>query len=166
MKPRQILLAAALLVTLLAAFWPESAPLEVVAVAARPQATQAVPGKMPRLARQQESVRLGEMKANLFPAHTWAPPVLPVQHAEPPPEKALEIPLEIPQETAPPLPFQFVGRWQENGAEVVFLADGNRLLKAQLGDTLSGWQLTHITPQSLSFIWLALNQSQSLRITP
>jgi len=65
---------------------------------------------------------------------------------------------------APPLPFQYLGRWQEGGKDVVFLGEGERVVKAQVGDSLSGWHLDQASGTALTFTWTALNQQQTLRI--
>ena len=160
MKPRQFLLALALLATLVAAFWPqpqEQAGVtgsEVVGAVAQ---RQRKPAAVPRAQGARADSQLGAMRGNLFPAQTWRPP------PPPPPKQA---PLPPPPPVAPPLPFQYVGRWKEDGKDVIFLAQGNRVLKAQVGDALSGWHLDQATDDALTFTWTLLNMQQTLRIAP
>lgn len=160
MKPRHFLLALALLATLVAAFWPQ--PQEpagvtgseiVGAVAQR----QRKPAAEPQAQGAREDSRLRPMRGDLFPAQTWRPP------PPPPPKQA---PLPPPPPVAPPLPFQYLGRWKEDGRDVIFLAQGNRVLKAQVGDALSGWHLDQATDDALTFTWTLLNLQQTLRIAP
>ena len=160
MKPRQVLLILALLATLVAAFWPQPQQQagvtgsEIVGAVDKPQ-------RKPTALAQAQGARadgqLGPMRGNLFPAQTWRPP------PPPPPKQA---PLPPPPPVAPPLPFQYVGRWKEDGRDVIFLAQGNRVLKAQVGDALSGWHLDQATDDALTFTWTLLNMQQTLRIAP
>jgi len=160
MKPRQFMLALALVATLVAVFWPqpqEKAGVtgsEVVGAVAK---RERKPATLPQAQGAREDSRLGPMRGNLFPAQTWRPP------PPPPPKQA---PLPPPPPVAPPLPFQYVGRWKEDGKDVIFLAQGNRVLKAQVGDALSGWHLDQATDDALTFTWTLLNMQQTLRIAP
>ncbi len=157
MKPRQILLTLALAATLAAAFWPRPAA-EVVGAVAKPgrapapvvvaQVTASVPAS---------ANALGPMNADLFPPQSWRPPPPPARGmVEPPP----------PPPMAPPLPFQYLGRWREGGKDVVFLAQGERVLQARVGEALAGWHLDQASDDALTFTWTALNLRQTLRITP
>jgi hypothetical protein len=159
MKPRQILLAVALVATVVAAFWPQPQEhagvtgSEIVGAVAK---RERKPAALPRAQDAREDGQLGPMRGNLFPAQTWRPP-------PPPPPKLAPLP---PPPVAPPLPFQYVGRWKEDGRDVIFLAQGNRVLKAQVGDALSGWHLDQATDDALTFTWTQLNMQQTLRIAP
>jgi len=149
MKPRQLLIALALAATLAAVFWPRPQEVGVVGAVAR---TAGVP---PAGARDARDPQLGAMRADLFPPQTWQPPPPPApKRVEPPP------PL------APPLPFQYLGRWKEGGKDVIFLDQGNRVLQARVGDTLAGWHLDQTSDDALTFTWTALNMQQILRIAP
>ena len=160
MKPHQVLLILALLATLVAAFWPqpqEQAGVTGSAIVAAVAQRQRKPAAVPQAQGAREDSRLGPMRGNLFPAQTWRPP------PPPPPKQA---PLPPPPPVAPPLPVQYVGRWKEDGKDVIFLAQGNRVLKAQVGDALSGWHLDQATDDALTFTWTLLNMQQTLRIAP
>jgi hypothetical protein len=163
MKPRQFMLALALVATVVAAFWPRPEKKAGVAGTAVPDVVGAMaksqrkPAAVPRAQGAPEDRRLGAMRGNLFPAQTWRPP-------PPPPPK--QVPLPPPPPVAPPLPFQYLGRWKEGGKDVIFLVQGNRVLKAQVGDALSGWHLDQATDDALTFTWTQLNMQQTLRIAP
>jgi hypothetical protein len=168
MKPRPLLLALALAATLAAAFWPAAEEeAEVVGAVENPRRPPTKPGaSTPSPAGTVEVPHtkgaLGPSRADLFPAQTWqalAPPT-----PEPEPESAPP-PLPPPPQ-APPLPFQYLGRWQEGGKDVYFLEQGTRLVEARVGDSLSGWHFDQATETTLTFTWTALNQRQTLRITP
>ena len=167
MKPRQLLLGLVLAAALAAAFWPQPEAPELAAAAPRraQQPARLVIAAAAGTSRQgadagdsaASATRLGAMAADLFPQQTWRPP-------PPPPPKL--VPLPPPAPVAPPLPFQFVGRWQEGGAEVIFLARGGNLIKTRVGDSLAGWRLDQATSNVLTFTWIALNLQQTLRIAP
>lgn len=159
MKPRQIMLALALVATLAAVFWPQPQD-EVVGAVAKSRTTQArfagVPTAGGRDARvPQPAPQLGALRADLFPPQTWQPP---------PPAAPKRV--EPPSPLAPPLPFQYLGRWKEGGKDVIFLDQGNRVLQARVGDTLAGWHLDQASDDALTFTWTALNMQQILRISP
>jgi len=167
MKPRQIMLALGLAATLAAAFWPrpkdeakvvgtEAMDTDVVgAVAKRERGHK--PASVPQAQDARQERQLGTLRGNLFPAQTWRPP-------PPPPPKV--VPLPPPPPVAPPLPFQYLGRWKEGGKDVIFLVQGGRVLKAQVGDALAGWHLDQATDNALTFTWVPLNMQQTLRIAP
>ena len=163
MKPRQLMLALALVATVVAAFWPQPEKKAGVVGTAVPDVVGAVakrehkPAAVPQAQAAPEDGRLGAMRGNLFPAQTWRRP-------PPPPPK--QVPLPPPPPVAPPLPFQYLGRWKEDGKDVIFLVQGNRVLKAQVGDALSGWHLDQATDDALTFTWTQLNMQQTLRIAP
>lgn len=102
----------------------------------------------------------GSMAADLF-----APPPQP---PKPRPVVApVVVPAPPPPPMAPPLPFRYLGRWQEaNTGVVVFLAQGETLYRARMGDTLAGWRLDRIDAAALDFTWIALQQRQTLRTPP
>lgn len=160
MKPRHFMLALALSTTLLAAFWPHpqdegEGPDVVGAVAKRERGQQ--PATAPTAKDPRDGRRLGAMRADLFPAQSWRPP-------PPPPPKQVILPPPVP--VAPPLPFQYLGRWKDGGKDVIFLAQGNRLLQAQVGDVLAGWHLDQASDSALTFTWTPLDMQQTLRIAP
>jgi len=159
MKPRQVLIALALGVTLAAALWPRPEEEVVEAVARSAGGTQTTGTQRTRrpTTPAETPPQLGALRANLFPAQTWRPP-------PPPPPKV--VPLPPPPPMAPPLPFQYLGRWQEEDKEVIFLAQGSRVLHARVGDTLAGWHLDQASESALTFTWTALNMRQILRIAP
>ncbi len=91
----------------------------------------------------------------LFAAHSWyvAPP--PPPPAPPPPPVA---------PTAPPFPYTFVGAYTSQGdGTVYFLAQGDRVIDAHVGDRLDGvYQFESATAGQLTFNYLPLNIRQLL----
>jgi hypothetical protein len=100
-------------------------------------------------------VRFQALGPDLFPVHSWQPP------PPPPPE-----PLPPPPPTAPSLPFQFLGRWQEGGEEVYFLAQGQQVHSLKRGDAIRLWRLEETAPAGLVFTYVPLNERRTLRLTP
>jgi hypothetical protein len=94
----------------------------------------------------------------LFAQRSWyvAPPPRP-----PPPPPPAPPP---PEPTAPPLPFAFVGSLTPTGAQpVFFLARGDRVVDAHVGDRLDGvYQLESAAGGQLVFVYLPLNVRQTL----
>jgi hypothetical protein len=156
MKPRQFLLALALAASLAAAFWPRPQEEVVGAVAKQDRRVDKRSASTNARPNTGEAPQLGIMRGNLFPAQTWQPP--------PPARRMATLP--PPPPVAPPLPFQYLGRWQEGGKDVLFLAQGNRVLHARVGDSLSGWHFDRAGDADLTFTWTALNMQQTLRIAP
>jgi hypothetical protein len=134
----------------------ESDTIELARPGVRTQARPAVqPVAVP--AKPDEAVpRLTLARANLFPSQTWyvpPPPPPPPPPAPPPPP---------PQ--APPLPFSYMGRWQEAGQTTYYLMRGTTPVSVRVGHVLEGvWQLEPVSGRLLNFTYLPLNQMRSLR---
>jgi hypothetical protein len=93
--------------------------------------------------------------AALFAQHSWV--VLALAPALPPPPPP-------PEPTAPPLPYAFLGSFAPDGAEpVYFLARGDRVIDAHVGDRLDGvYQLESAAGGQLVFVYLPLDVHQTL----
>lgn len=106
-------------------------------------------------ATQPAPERLGLSQVNLFPVQTWyvpPPPPPPPPYVPPPPPEA------------PPLPYSYMGRWQEGGVTTVYLTRGTLPLSVRAGQVLDGvWRLDALANGSLNFTYLPLNQTRSLR---
>jgi len=93
--------------------------------------------------------------SHLFAPHSWyvAPP--------PPPPVAEEAP---PAPTAPPLPYTYVGSYAPSGERATyFLARGDRVVDAHVGDKLEGSLLFEkVEGGQLVFNYLPLNIRQTL----
>ncbi len=90
----------------------------------------------------------------LFAVHSWH--VVPVVPLPPPPPP--------PAPTAPPFPFTFLGSYAPEGANVVyFLAKGDRVLDAHVGDRIDGvYQFESAEGGQLVFTYLPLGVRQTL----
>ena len=94
----------------------------------------------------------------LFAQHTW---VVPKPAPPPPPPPPPEPP---PPPTAPPLPFTFLGSYAPRGEKpVYFLARGDRVVDARVGDKLDGvYELESAAGGQLVFVYLPLDIRQHL----
>ncbi len=163
MNPRLILLLAALAITLGAVWWVEQhgeemADEALVEPVTRRAAGQgkAVPTTAPAIQTTgQRTVRFEALGPDLFPPSSWQPS--PPPPPEPPPP---------PPPTAPLLPFQYLGRWEEVGDAVLFLAHGEQTLSLRQGDTVGLWRLDQVGSGRLDFTYVPLNEQRSLRINP
>jgi len=174
MNTRHKVLAAALAATLVAVWWSghdlDDVDAEIVAAAPRNAANPA--GVAPRTAPQLAPVasngaadspatenepRFVAAGPDLFPVQSWRPP-------PPAPPVVVEAPPPPPQ--APPLPFRYVGRWAADDGETVFLAQGERVLNAKIGEQLGQWRLDAADAGGLTFTYLPLQQKRQLRYGP
>jgi hypothetical protein len=98
----------------------------------------------------------GSRTGQAFGAKSWyvPPPAPPHAVVAPPPP------------TAPPLPFAYLGRFQENGAAaVILLTRGERLYLVNVGDVIDEtYRVETLTPSEVVFIYLPMDQRQVLRI--
>jgi hypothetical protein len=94
--------------------------------------------------------------SNLFASHSWyTPPPPPPQRAPPPP----------PEPTAPPLPFAYMGSYEQDGATVFFLVRGDRTYDVRVGDVIdSTYSVDSVNNGQLMFTYLPMKTSQSLQV--
>lgn len=165
MNARHGMLALALVVTLVVAFWPEQGDevngLEVVQAekSRQPAAAPGLPaGDKAATAAQAAERFVAKAEGNLFPRQTWVPP--------PPPPKKVK-PLPPPPPRPPALPFSFLGKWVEKGSETIFLTQGDRVLQVHQGDVLAvNWRLDEVSQHQLVFTYLPLDMTQTMRVSP
>ncbi len=141
--------------------WREAEGEEPVAAVVRPASERRVPATQAS-GRSAAGVALGSgqeprfqaLGPDLFPAHSWQP--LPPPPPEPPP----------PPPTVPPLPFQYLGRWQDGAGEVYFLAQGQQVHTLKRGDSVGPWRLDETSSGQLVFTYVPMNERHILRWTP
>jgi hypothetical protein len=129
---------------------PLAAATEVARAEAQPRAAEAGPAS--------DRVVAPTHAAALFAQHSWfvlkpAPPPPPPPAAPPPPEP-----------TAPPLPYVFLGSFAPGGEPpVYFLARGDRVIDAHVGDRLDGvYHFESAGGGQLVFVYLPLDIRQTL----
>jgi len=112
-----------------------------------PRASKARPGS--------DRVVASTRAAALFAPHSWyVPPPPPPPVAPPPP----------PEPTAPPFPYTLIGSFAPEGhPPVFFLAHGDRVIDAHVGDRIDGvYQFESAAGGQLVFVYLPLNIRQNL----
>lgn len=149
MTARHWILAAALSATLLAVFLGNSeneAPDIVAAVERAPTSTAQSASAVGNNARMSEST------TDLFAAHDWNPPPPPVEVKPAKPE-------------APPLPYRYLGRWEENGVLTLILGRGDLSIPVRNGQTLDGeWRIDRIAARRIDFTFLPLKTRAHLAL--
>lgn len=179
MAPRQLTLLLLLAGTLAAVWWvgqEEGADTAEVVGAATPgrQAgtLSLIPGPSPQGGKERvlpspagggvggEGGRVAEKRfaasgPDLFPVQSFRPP--------PPPPRPLPPP---PPPQAPQLPYKYLGRWEEDGLETIFLAEGNRTRAVHQGDRLGQWRVEAIRGDVMTLVYLPLDQTRTLRLAP
>ena len=136
---RQILLGAALLLTLVDAS---------VSASVSASADTKVPPESS--ARNDASVRLRRTNANPFAARSWAPP--------PPPAPVVRA--VVPK--APPLPFVYMGKMLDGKAITAFVSMSGQTHLLHGGDTVRDYRVEAISAKEITFIYLPLNEKQRL----
>ena len=141
-----------------------SAPAPVVVASAAPGGT-ARPGEtaIMRLVPREELIgEVGEgsfkSKDGVFGGQNWNPP--------PPPPTAAELkPPPPPPPTAPPLPFQYLGKAAAEGQWEVYLVRGEQTFVVKKGMQIDGmYRVDAIAPPTLTITYLPMNQVQQLNI--
>jgi len=138
-----------------------SAATRAAAPAAPPAPARAAAGRL--AAREADAAAV-----DLFARRSWAPPPPPPPKPAPPPPPPPPAPPPPPPK-APPLPFTFVGFIEtDGGGPKVLLALGDELIVARRGDELAGrrYRLANVTGSALEFVYLPLQQAQSLQLPP
>lgn len=93
---------------------------------------------------------------NVFTTKTW-------YVAPPPPPPAPPVP--PPPPTAPPLPFTYLGQFQDGGKAEIFLVKDDRVLTVRQGDIVEGnYRVDGIVGSKLELTYLPLGIKQTLNI--
>lgn len=175
MKPRHLVLGAALALAaglvLFGDSTPEATLAEPVERAATPTAPRAATASasgadsaIARLVARETLIgasgdRFGEGDNSLFARHDWTPPPPPPSN-----QPALEAP-PPPPPSAPPLPFTYLGKSLQDGVWEIYLARGERTYLVRDGATIDGtYRVDAIRPPVLNLTYLPLDQSQQLNI--
>lgn len=97
-------------------------------------------------------------KDGVFGGQNWNPP-------PPPPPPAELNPPPPPPPTAPPLPFQFLGKAAADGQWEVYLGRGEQTFVVRKGTQIDGsYRVDNIAPPTLTITYLPMNQVQQLNI--
>lgn len=161
---RKSILFVALALTLMASFWGGdddeiAEPVERPASSAprdTPRQSQNAPAPLAlhRELLQREAADL-EID-NIFAARSWYVP--------PPPPKPTR-PLPPPPPTAPPMPFAYIGKLEEEGRTMIFLSRQGVNYSVKQGDQIEGtYRVEEISPHAVILTYLPLNIRQTLPI--
>jgi hypothetical protein len=131
-------------------------------------ATLATPakGKTPGAAAASSAVAVVPIKdlspaGDLFASRSWkAAPVLGTVIEQP-----VVVTPEVQVPTAPPLPFQFVGRLADRSDLQVFLQNGEKIYVVRKGDVIDEtWRIERISDEEMSLVYLPLHLAQTLSV--
>ena len=110
--------------------------------------------ELERLQRQEAPAKIDTAASHAFSAMSWYVPPPP-----PPPQK----PLPPPPPTAPPMPFTFMGRYEEGGARIILLVRGERIYTVSEGDVIDNtYRVERLTAGQLELTYLPLNIKQTI----
>ncbi|WP_212624961.1 hypothetical protein [Pseudomonas sp. PP3] len=98
---------------------------------------------------------------DLFAARSWkaAPKLASVT------EQPVTVAPVVQAPTAPPMPFQFIGRMDDRTDLQVFLQNGEKIYVVRKGDVIDEtWKIEGISDLELSLVYLPLHLSQTLSV--
>jgi hypothetical protein len=164
-KREWVLLALVAVAIFLAVAAPDEDADSGVAVAQAAPARKAQASRVPDdfdldFARPRREVP-AEEPANAFESKSWYVPP-----PSPPPPPVVQIkPAPPPPPAAPPLPFTFLGLYQDAAKPVIFLVRGDRVLMVSAGEVIEGtYRVEGIVGTTLAITYLPLNIRQSLAV--
>ncbi|NBA96732.1 hypothetical protein [Pseudomonas sp. R5(2019)] len=137
-------------------FFTEPAPAtDAASVAGSQEATPA------QAAKAQANKDKPAIAGDLFAAKSWKPVVAMATVTEQP----LAAAPDEPAPTAPPLPFQFIGRLDNQQDQQIFLQNGEKLYVVRHGDVIDNtYRIDHISATELSLVYLPLHLTQTLSV--
>lgn len=162
---RSLLLGAGLVITLAATWYAAGvdeagdellASPERAVASARPRAANvpvANASGVPLQRGAPEAQRMARDGGDLFATQSWKPP---------PPPPAVATPAPPPR--APELPYRYLGRMEEDGRVIAFLAEGAQQQPrvVRQGDLLPNYRVDEITLLGMRLTYLPLNETQRL----
>lgn len=103
-----------------------------------------------RVQQQEGEAEVG----NVFSATSWYVPPPPPPPVKPPPP---------PKPTAPPLPFTYLGRYEESPAVIIMLVKGDRIYTVSEGDVIENtYRVERVVAGMVELTYLPLNIKQSI----
>lgn len=165
-KKRKLLLSSSLALTLIATGWVSRFETSDAAVSLEPATQKAAPVRKPDLRdTEQYTNPTAETMPNTVTRYSdtvrdiFAAPVI---HRPAPPPPAAE---QIVTPTAPPLPFTYMGRMQDDGVDTVFLATPQNNYMVHSGDVVNDqYRIDSIGNGQVIFTYLPLTITQTLAI--
>lgn len=114
--------------------------------------------ELERLARPEPAQETGQEEAEegggIFSVTSWyVPPPPPPQQPPPPP----------PEPTAPPLPFSYLGRYQESQSVVIMLVKGDRIYTVSAGEVIENtYRVEGLIGGRVELTYLPMNVRQTI----
>lgn len=135
---------------------------EAVTVVASP-AKNKTSGTLPAATTDKKTSVVKDLSpaGDLFAARSWkaAPKLAAVI------EQPVNVTPVVQAPTAPPLPFQFIGRMDDRSDLQVFLQSGEKIYVVRKGDVIDEtWRIEGISDVELSLVYLPLHLSQTLSV--
>ena len=173
---KKAVLGGAAVATLLAAlFAPEdegsivgpatATPRQMERVALAPLAAVAAPQTDHALAIHPRRALEDEEAATLFAKQSWQPETPKKIMLDQQAAQATRTVAAVDANAPPPLPFQFLGRFVDEGKAAYFLQAGERNVVARPGDTLEErYRFDGVVQGALQFTYLPLNLKQTLAV--
>jgi len=180
MKPRHIVMGVTLAGAAALVIFGDNTPNSTVAKAVDRRPARATPATARSPAAATANARPGETtilrlvpreeligdagegsfksKDGVFGGQSWNPP-------PPPPSEAELRPAPPPPPSAPPLPFQYLGKAAADGQWEVYLGRGEQTFVVKKGMQIDGaYRVDAIAPPTLTLTYLPMNQVQQLNI--
>jgi hypothetical protein len=111
--------------------------------------------ELERLSQAKSQAPENQDIGNVFNATTWYVPPPPPPPPGPPPKP-----------TAPPMPFTFLGRYEDSPRLVIILSRGDRVYTVSEGDVIDGtYRVDQVTDSSVELMYLPLNIKQTLSMS-
>ncbi|MDO8068550.1 hypothetical protein [Janthinobacterium sp. SUN206] len=173
---KKVVLGGAAMATLLAAlFAPEdegsivgpatATTRQVERVAVAPLAAVAAPQTGRALAIHPRRALEDDEAATLFAKQSWQPDTPKKIMLDQQAAQATRAVAAVDANAPPPLPFQFLGRFVDEGKAAYFLQAGERNVVARPGDTLEErYRFDGVVQGALQFTYLPLNLKQTLAV--
>lgn len=113
--------------------------------------------ELERLSRPDAKAAANTAIGSAFSAISWYVP--PPPPPPPPPRK----PVPPPPPTAPPLPFSYLGRYEEDGTLIILLLKGERMYTVSEGEVIENtYRVERLTGGRLELTYLPLNIKQTI----
>ncbi len=111
--------------------------------------------ELERLQRQDAAAKTDTATSNAFLTKSWYVP------PPPPPPRPPPKPMPPPPPTAPPMPFSFMGRYEDGGARIILLVKGERIYTVSEGEVIDNTYLVgRLVSGQLELTYLPLNIKQ------
>lgn len=113
--------------------------------------------ELERLQRQAAPAETNTPASHAFRAMSWYVP------PPPPPPRPPPKPLPPPPPTAPPMPFSFMGRYEEGATQIILLIRGERIYTVSEGEVIDNtYRVGRLTGGYLELTYLPLDIKQTI----